>query len=230
MVKLNQKIPTLFGILVILLFAILTGLGVMIYGHWLLENETDQVLGDSLNWNVYQNENLGFSVSYPLDWIVKEDPPNGKVNFGQEKEVKTEDPRGENIENIKIFKAGFSVKRYPARRNLPGNEIKNLSLNEWIAEIFYPLERGEKKEPINAGIENYPGILIKKSNSFETEKLLTIIFFQSRETIYEIQGEAPSLNVIEFSADYETIFQSMLSTLKIFQFEGGSVKIARNKY
>lgn len=203
MSKLKQKIPTLFGILTTLLFAVLAGLGVIIYGHWTIKSQIDQD-SDSLDWNIYRNENLGFSIGYPLDWIVKEDASKGEVVFGQENE----------IDLSKIFRAGFSIKMYPGQQDLPGNQIKNLSLNEWIADIFFPLEGGETKELINMGIENYPAVLVKKINVLEIEKL-TFVYVQSGKTIYEIRG-----------GDDEAIFREMLATLKLFRF-GGPVQLAR---
>lgn len=228
---LRQRIPTVLGTLLILAFAMVVGLGLIMYGHWKIKKEALDYSFDSLDnyidWNIHINENLGFSIEYPEDWIIKENILTREVSFGEEKEVET-DRRTEMNGALKLFKAGFVIKQYENRRELPGNQERNLSLNDWISEIFLPLRGGESKSKVKFGKEGYEGVFLEKFDSLEVNKLVKIVFGEGNGKIYEIRSEMPLLVTLGLKTayDYDSVFDKMLSTFRFIQpNQGGLIEI-----
>jgi len=89
---------------------------------------------DMKGWKTYRNEEMGFEVKYPVDWVVKEGRTEKEISFGQEKEVELEN----QDEEQKVFKSGFTVVFYEDQSDLPSN-INNLSLEDWLDKEYSPL-------------------------------------------------------------------------------------------
>lgn len=171
------------------------------------QNVSDETAG----WKTYRDEEYGFEIKYPKDWVVKKDALNNEIILGEEKEITVDG------QEMKLFKDGFTVIFYQDKSKLFGNK-GNLILEEWIQKEFQPLEEGESIKNFVFGTDNYKGTRVEKYKSVGIIKIVPHIFIQHGSAIYEIQGEVPSLPTIkEFfptEYNYDIIFEQILSTFK----------------
>ncbi len=170
-----------------------------------VEGKCEGIFGEDnvADWETYINEEHGFEVRHPKDWIVKE---NVGINFGEEKEV----------EEAKIFKIGFTVNHYQDKSELWGNEEESLSLDDWVSKTFEPLQEGESIKNIIFGEDDYKGVSVEKYKAVGVIAIVPYIFTQRGESIYEIIGEVPTLptSLVPTDYDYYEVFNQILSTFR----------------
>ena len=197
----------------------------MAYQYWWVSKEgvrapEEIVKDETADWNIHRDEEWGFVVKYPNDWIVKKDKLENKVNFGEEKEMKVEISEGK-YEKMNLFKIGCTVGFYRNISELWKNKEERLSLEDWISKTFLPLRKGETIDSVTFGVENYEGLLVEKFKEVGIIKIIPRIFIQKNGTIYEIRGEVPALPTTgEFfptEHSYDKVFNQMLSTFKFIK-------------
>ena len=77
MINLNRGISTTLAITIIIILAILVGGGIYVYQYYYLPKQETEISkvetpkDETANWEIYRNENGGYTMKYPLDLLIK---------------------------------------------------------------------------------------------------------------------------------------------------------------
>jgi hypothetical protein len=197
-------------IIFISLFAVIFSAGALVYQYWWLPKEEANMFqvqkvqykqNETAEWKIYRNEQLGFEISYPSQWVIfgteeEKDSYGGYkyfyVKFGDEKEVEINKERQAGEIKCAVT-AGIS------------NNVDNLTVSDWAIKKWGNPEDLELGKIENIKINNLEGIKYE----FMSMGLETNILFSKNDKIINITttfGDCEDLPVI---------FDQMLSTLKI---------------
>ena len=214
----NQKqkgISSLFGIIIVIIAAILAVGGVLAYQYWLAPKEEVKAPGEGVedetaNWKIYTNNDYGFEIKYPsTDWEAKYNSPNGFLFF-----------RKDNEEAVtSCFSMGCAVPVISIVFQ-PYDSVESF----WLWEIIG--QKPEKKPPLKVPFDEK----IKKEVVFiGNQKVIKVDTtdpnFPNWQNWYYVIDSPKIRSLVIFSVEtnekepisYEFIVEKMLSTFRFLE-------------
>ncbi|MDO8490078.1 MAG: PsbP-related protein [bacterium] len=130
---------------------------------------------ETSNLKTYSNSDLKYSIKYPTDWILDAQYINDGTLFLLTKQ------RKQNLDAEKIARVfDVSIKVYKSSAELPNNEIKKLSFENWIKQEADSYGFIQRKSIVVDGTSGYQGIGSGDGESY-------LVFVQKGNLIYQLE-------------------------------------------
>ena len=78
---LDKRISTPIGIVIIVLVAIIAGAGILAWQYFGTLKEEVAIQDETADWKTYRNEEYGFEIKYPSDWMCEQNVFSSKPNL-----------------------------------------------------------------------------------------------------------------------------------------------------
>jgi len=161
---------------------------------------------ETASWKTYRNEEYGYEIRYPSEWIIiKEDPKFVVFADEEETKIQKEKQAGE-------IRCSAGVWLY--------DNDEGLSLYDWVVNKWGEPEKRYLGKISKVEINNLEGIKYE----FESMGLETNVLFSKNNKVIDIQ------TTFDGCTDLQTIFNQMLSTFRFIEVdETANWKTYRNE-
>ncbi len=136
---------------------------------------TDTVVGNTSDWQTYENGELNYSIKYPSDWNLDTEYISQGSLYILSKERQQKLDAGEIVRVFDVL-----VEVYKSSSELPNNSIELLSFENWIEQEADTYGFTDRKSITLDGIQGYQGIGSGHGS-------LYLIFIQNGDYIYQLE-------------------------------------------
>jgi hypothetical protein len=136
-------------------------------------------------WKTYRNDQWGFIVKYPQDWILDEAYKAKGIIW-----LRTREKQNKINEGLIVRLFDIEIKIYSSSSELPNNHNDSLPFQQWIAQKASKYGFTRSTPIIINGVSGYQGVALRDTTTYS-------IFVEYDKKIYEIntgEMEIPTAN------------------------------------